>query len=304
MALSQAPGVGLHPQISEPRRTRRRSRSIRSLPGRLALHLVLVFYCLTSATAFVWVAMVSLKSNPEFFSSSPWAPPTDPQWGNYAQAWSTANIGGFFFNSLYATVLSVGISLVVSAMAAYVIATIRFPGRGLVRLFFLAGLMMPAFLVIIPLYSLLQNLGLLGSINGLVIVYLATQIPFSVYLLSSFFQTLPRAYEEAAAIDGAGPVRTFVSVVLPQAVPALASVALLNTLTIWNEFFFALVFLTDPASQTLPIGILGLSVNAQYSAQWVQLFAGLVITMIPVLILFAIAQERIAKGVAIGGVKG
>lgn len=286
-----------------PARARRRV-SPAGTARRVMTHFVLLMYCITSAAAFVWVAMVSLKTNPEFFTSSPWAPPAEPQWGNYGKAWTTANIGGFFFNSLYATVLSVGISLIISAMAAYVIATIKFPGRGAVRLFFLAGLMMPAFLVIIPLYSLLQGLGLLGSINGLVVVYIATQIPFSVYLLSSFFQSLPRAYEEAAAIDGAGGIRTFVSVVLPQAIPAMASVALLNTLTIWNEFFYALVFLSDPGSQTLPVGILGLSINAQYSAQWVELFAGLVITMIPVLILFAIAQERIAKGVAIGGMKG
>ena len=248
--------------------------------------------------------MVSLKTNPEFFSTSPWSLPEDPQFGNYADAWSGAQISSFFFNSLYVTVLSVGLSLLVSVMAAYVIARVEFPGRAFIRLVFLSGLMMPGFLVIVPLYFLLRDLGLLGSLNGLVLVYIATLVPFSVYLLSSFFLSLPKELEEAAYVDGASPTRTFFSVVLPQVMPAVASLAVLNTLSIWNEFFFALIFLTDPESQTIPIGVLGLAVNAQYSANWVQLFAGLVITMIPMLVLFAVAQERIARGISIGGLKG
>ncbi|PZF84246.1 carbohydrate ABC transporter permease [Jiangella anatolica] len=272
--------------------------------GRLLTHLALASYCLTSVSAFVWCAMVSLKTNPEFFSSSPWSLPEDPQWGNYADAWNGAQISRFFLNSLYVTVASVGVSLLFAVMAAYVLARVDFPGRSLVRLIFLSGLMMPAFLVIVPLYFLLNNLGLLGSLHGLVLVYIATQIPFSIYLLSSFFQSLPKELEEAACMDGASPTRTFFSVVLPQVSPAIASVALLNTLSIWNEFFFALVFLSDPEQQTIPVGILGLSVNAQYSANWVQLFAGLVITMIPMLVLFAFAQERIARGVSVGALKG
>ncbi|SEE87627.1 carbohydrate ABC transporter permease [Jiangella alba] len=273
-------------------------------PGRLLSHLALVSYCLTSVSAFVWCVMVSLKTNPEFFSSSPWSLPQDPQFGNYAEAWNGAQISRFFLNSLYVTVTSVGVSLLFAVMAAYVLARVDFPGRSVVRLIFLSGLMMPAFLVIVPLYFLLRNLGLLGSLHGLVLVYIATQIPFSIYLLSSFFQSLPKELEEAACMDGASPTRTFFSVVLPQVSPAVASVALLNTLTIWNEFFFALVFLTDPQQQTIPVGLLGLSVNAQYSANWVQLFAGLVITMIPMLVLFAFAQERIARGVSVGALKG
>ncbi|MBB5791190.1 carbohydrate ABC transporter permease [Jiangella mangrovi] len=293
-AVTPSPPAPPHP--SRPRKPVR--------PGRVLTHLALASYCLTSVSAFVWCVMVSLKTNPEFFSTSPWSLPSDPQFGNYAEAWSSAQISRFFVNSLYVTVASVGISLLFSVMAAYVLARVDFPGRTAVRMVFLSGLMMPAFLVIVPLYFLLRNLGLLGSLHGLILVYIATQIPFSIYLLQSFFQSLPKELEEAACVDGASPTRTFFSVVLPQVSPAVASVALLNTLTIWNEFFFALVFLTDPQQQTIPVGVLGLSVNAQYSANWVQLFAGLVITMIPMLVLFAFAQERIARGVSVGALKG
>ncbi|TDC50686.1 carbohydrate ABC transporter permease [Jiangella ureilytica] len=296
------PAAAVTPSPPEPPRSSRPRRPVR--PGRVLTHLALASYCLTSVSAFVWCVMVSLKTNPEFFSTSPWSLPSDPQFGNYAEAWSSAQISRFFINSLYVTVTSVGVSLLFAVMAAYVLARVDFPGRSVVRMIFLSGLMMPAFLVIVPLYFLLRNLGLLGSLHGLVLVYIATQIPFSIYLLSSFFQSLPKELEEAACVDGASPTRTFFSVVLPQVSPAVASVALLNTLTIWNEFFFALVFLTDPQQQTIPVGILGLSVNAQYSANWVQLFAGLVITMIPMLVLFAFAQERIARGVSVGALKG
>lgn len=273
-------------------------------PGRIALHLALASYCLGSAGAFVWCVMVSLKTNPEFFSTSPWSPPSVPQFGNYADAWNTAQISRFFANSLYATATSVVVGLLISVMAAYVLARVDFPGRALVRLIFLSGLMMPAFLVIVPLYFLLRDLHLLGTLNGLVLVYIASQVPFNVFVLSSFFTSMPKEMEEAAYVDGASPTRTFFRVVLPQAMPAVTSVAVLNTLTIWNEFFFALVLLTDEAQQTVPVGILGLQVNAQYAANWVQLFAGLVITMIPVLVLFAVAQDRIARGLTAGALKG
>lgn len=285
-----------------PVRGGRQRRRVR--PGRIMMHLTLATYCLTSVSAFVWCAMVSLKTNPEFFSTSPWSLPESPQWGNYLDAWNGAQISRFFLNSLYVTLLSVTASLLVSVMAAYVLARVPFAGRSVMRMTFLSGLMMPAFLVIVPLYFLLRDLGLLGSLNGLVLVYIATQVPFSIFLLSSFFVSLPKELEEAAYVDGASPSRTFFSIVLPQVVPAVASIGLLNTLTIWNEFFFALVFLTDPASQTIPVGVLGLSVNAQYSANWVQLFAGLIITMIPMLVLFAVSQDRIARSVSIGGLKG
>ncbi|GGM03021.1 carbohydrate ABC transporter permease [Dactylosporangium sucinum] len=271
---------------------------------RIALHLALVSYCLGSVGAFVWCVMISLKTNPEFFSTSPWSLPKSPEFGNYADAWSTAKISRFFVNSLYTTSVSVTVGLLLSVMAAYVLARVSFPGRQLVRLTLLSGLMMPGFLVVVPLYFVLRDLGLLGSLNGLILVYIASQIPFNVFVLISFFTSLPKEIEEAAYVDGASASRTFFRVVLPQAMPAVTSVAVLNTLTTWNEFFFALVFLTSDDAQTVPVGILGLQVNAQYAANWVQLFAGLVITMVPVLVLFAVAQERIARGLTAGALKG
>lgn len=299
--VDMAPVVAPTPKAAGPE-GKRRARG--SLAGRIVLHLALASYCLSTVSAFVWCVMTSLKSNPEFFSSSPWSLPKHAQTSNYSKAWNISGIGRYFVNSLYVTAISVSLSLLLALMAAYALTRVPFRGSGFVRLVFLSGLMMPGFLVIVPLYFMLRNLHLLGSLNGLILVYVASQMPFNVFVLSSFFASLPKELEEAAYVDGASPSRTFFSVVVPQAMPAIASVGMLNILTIWNEFFFAFVFLNDQNNQTIPIGLLGLSVNAQYSGQWVELFAGLVISMVPMLIVFAVAQERITKGLTAGGLKG
>jgi raffinose/stachyose/melibiose transport system permease protein/N-acetylglucosamine transport system permease protein len=273
-------------------------------PGRLLLYVFLVSYCLTSVGAFLWITSISLKSNPEFFSTSPWSPPTSPTLDNYREAWTTAKIGTFVLNSVIVTVVSVGVTLIVSSMAAYVLSRVQFRGRDALTTFFLLGLMIPGFLVIVPLYFLLRDLHLLGSLYGLIIVYIATQIPFSIFVLTGFFKTLPQELEEAAYVDGASALKVFAKIMLPLTGPGLASVGLLNGLAIWNEFFFALVFLTEESKLTLPVGLFRLSINAEYSAQWTPLFAGLVLAMLPVLIVFGIAQERITKGLTLGAVKG
>lgn len=283
---------------------RRRRRAPIFHPARLFLYVALVSYCLTSVGAFVWTISVSLKSNTEFFSSSPWALPKHATLDNYRSAWSVAHFGEFFLNSALVTIGSVAVALTFGSMAAYALGRIRFRGNGLVTMFFLSGLMIPGFLVIVPLYFLLRDLHLLGSLLGLGIVYVATQIPFNIYVLTGFFRTLPQELEEAAYVDGASAFTTFWRVMLPLAGPGIASVALLNALTIWNEFFFALVFISDPNKFTLPLGLFRLSINAEYSAQWTQLFAGLVLAMIPVLIVFGVAQERITRGLTLGAIKG
>jgi ABC-type glycerol-3-phosphate transport system permease component len=273
-------------------------------PGRLLLYVSLVSYCLTSVAAFLWTISISLKSNQDFFATSPWSLPKHPTLENYRSAWTTAKIGSFFLNSAIMTVGTVTISLAVSATAAYALGRIKFRGNSLVSMFFLTGLMIPGFLIIVPLYFLLRDMHLLGSLYGLGIVYVATQIPFNIYVLTGFFKTLPKELEEAAYVDGASPLKTFFRVMLPLAGPGLASVALLNCLTIWNEFFFALVFISDESKFTLPLGLYRLSINAEYSSQWTQLFAGLVLAMIPVLIVFGVAQERLTRGLTLGALKG
>jgi ABC-type glycerol-3-phosphate transport system permease component len=272
--------------------------------GRLALYLALVLYGLTSIGAFMWMLSLSLKSDAEFLSSDPLALPRAPSLDSYVAAWSNAQIGTFFANTIAITGTSVLVSVLVSAMAAYVFGRIRFSGSGTLHLLFTAGQIVPGFLLIVPLYFLLRDLHLLGSLLGLAVVYIAITIPFDIYMLVPFFRLLPDELEEAAFIDGAGPVRTFLTVMLPLSLPGLASVAVLNVLAIWNEFFFAFILLNDQSTFTISMGLQGLAVEATYRARWVELFAGLIISMVPMLVLFALTQDRISKAITVGAIKG
>jgi ABC-type glycerol-3-phosphate transport system permease component len=285
-------------------RAPRRSRRPRLGGERVLLHLLIAAYCLSSAGAFVWYVIASLKTNTEFLTKSPWTLPAHPHFGNFISVWHGTGLATFFVNSALVTSASVVLGLIVAAMAAYVFARVTFWGKELLMGLLLVGMLMPTFGSMIPLYFFLRDLHLLGTRTGLVLVYVATQVPLSVYVLRRFYEGLPIELEEAAYIDGASPLRAFFGVVVPQTYPAISALAVLNALTIWNEFVLALILLPDQAKQTLPIGLLGLSVQATYSGDWVQLFAALVLSSIPMLILFVVAQERIARGIALGGVKG
>lgn len=304
-AVEQAPsmqdGRSRAATDSQGRRGPRHRRAPR--PGRTVLYLVLVAYCLTSAGAMLWVVGLSLKSNPEFLSTSPWSLPADAQFGNYVVAWQRAEVGRFFLNSFVLTTGSAVTLIVISSMAAYALSRIEFRGRGALMGMFVFGLMIPGFLLIIPLYTLLRQLDLLGTLWGVGVVYVATTMPFNIFILSGYFRSLPLELEEAAFVDGASPTRTFFQVMMPLAAPAITSVAILNFLNFWNEFIFALVFLTDRSTFTLPLGLFRLATNAEYSAQWVEMFAGLVISIVPVLVIFAFAQERITRSLS-ASIKG
>jgi raffinose/stachyose/melibiose transport system permease protein/N-acetylglucosamine transport system permease protein len=264
---------------------------------------VLSIWAIGSIGAFVWAFMLSLKSEQEFYSTKPWQLPQHPNFHAYHVAWSIGEFGTFFENSLIVTGIGVVASVGFSALAAYVLGRIAFPGRRIVNGFFLSGLMFPPFLLAIPLYFLLIDLHLLGTIWALVVVETAAAIPFNVYVLTSFFRTLPYEYEEAAAIDGASPTQTFFTVMLPLARPALTSLAILQTVFIWNDLFYPLVFTINENQSTIPLGLLRLSFNADKGGGYTSLFAGLIITVVPVLVLFGVAQDRIMSGLT-AGVKG
>lgn len=259
-------------------------------------------YALFSVLIVAWIVSISLKTNPELFSSTSWSLPSSPQFGNYVEAWNSG-IGRSLLNSVLLTTTTVVVAVGISAAAAYALGRIAFRGSGFVYVLLLSGLALPSFLVVVPLYFLLRDLQLLGSLVGLGLVYVATIIPFNIYVLTPYFRSLPRELEEAAYLDGAGPARTFYSVMLPLALPGLAAAATLNVLTIWNEFFFALVFLTDRASYTVGVGIFQLSFTATYAEKWVQLAAGAIMVMLPVLVVFAIAQRTVDRTLTGGALK-
>lgn len=263
----------------------------------------LLLFAATVVVPLLWVVLTSLKTGPEIFQS-PWGLPESPQWVNYANAWSKAGIGSYFLNSLAVTVATLALLLPAGAMAAYVLG--RFVFRGSKTLFgaFMGGMMFPNFLVIVPLFFLLKNLSLLDTKTGLVLVYVAYSLSFTIFVLSGFFQSLPSELEEAAMIDGCGYARTFWRVMLPLAKPGLVVVGIFNAIGLWNEYSLALVLVTSEENRTLPLGIANLVMVQHYQSDWGALFAGLVIVMLPVLALYFVFRERIHETMIAGAVKG
>jgi raffinose/stachyose/melibiose transport system permease protein/N-acetylglucosamine transport system permease protein len=271
--------------------------------GRALIYAGVGLYCLSSVLAFSWVFMISLKTTTEFLTTSPWALPAVPQFENYLTAWNKAKIGVYFGNSILTSVAGATISVFISSLAAYVIARVPFKFNGLFGNYFLIGYMVPAMLTIIPLFFMMVNLGLNKGLFPLILIYIAAGFPFNTFVLRGFFESLPSELEEAATVDGASPFRVFWQIMLPLAWPGLVSTFLINFLSLWNEFFLALIFLRAEDA-TLPLGLFYMAQKALYSAQWTDLFAGILIVSVPVLIVFALLQDQITRGMTSGALKG
>lgn len=257
-------------------------------------------FCVLSAGTLGWIVMASLKSNGELFSTSPWALPSAPSLDAYGKAWESG-IARYLVATVVVTATSVLGALFISCPAAYAMARIRFRAKSYVGLALQIGIIVPPFTIIIPIFFMLKDAGVLGSYSSLVLVYVATQIPFTVFVLTPFFERLPRELEEAAFIDGASALRVFTFVMLPLVMPSVVSVGVLNAITIWNEFFFAsLLQGAGSGDRTLPLGLVGLEQRADLRGQYVELLAGVVMSAAPILVLFAWFQRRIEQSLTAG----
>lgn len=265
--------------------------------------LLLIGFTLVVLTPVLWVLVGSLKQSTEVFTN-PWGLPEKPQWGNYAAAWKDEGLGQGFMNSFLACVVSLAILLPVGSMAAYIFA--RYPFRGSKGLFnvFLGGMMFPNFLLVIPLFFLLTQLHIANSMTGLVIAYVAYSLSFTIFVLTGFFQALPHELHEAAIIDGCSHTGVFTRIMLPLVRPGLIVVGIFNAIGLWNEYPLALVLLTDPERKTLPLKIADMTLNQQYQANYGHLFAGLVLVMLPVTLVFWLLREKIQEAMVAGAVKG
>jgi raffinose/stachyose/melibiose transport system permease protein len=261
----------------------------------------LVMIAVTIAFAFPVYVLVNLSLRSSHDTSSPVAPTTSVTFGNYVNAWHQAGLPGAIADSAIVTVLSVAIIVVVSAMAAYPLARVTARWSRWLFLLVMLGLLLPFQLALIPLYQTVRDLHLLGSVFSLVLFYSGLQVPFSTFLYTAFLRALPHEYEEAALIDGAGPVQAFRRVVFPLLSPVTGTVMILNAIFVWNDFLTPLLYLSGSTQQTIPVAIFGFV--GQYSAQWNLVFAGLVIAMVPVLAIYFFLQRHIIKGFS-GGLKG
>lgn len=262
-------------------------------------HVLLTLWSVIVIVPFLWVLLSSFKTTKEILGS-PFSLPAHWQFDNYVSAWTDAGIGRFFFNTVLVVGSSLFLVMLLGSMCAYVLARFRFPGRRLIYNLMLGGLTFPIFLVIVPLFFVLRNIGLLNTLPGLILTYVAFALPFTVFFLHAFFKSLPQDIYEAAVIDGANEWRTFFQIMLPMAGPGMASVAIFNFLGLWNQFLLPVALNTNQDHYVLTQGMASFASQAGYSVDFGALFAAVVMTVLPVLVVYLIFQRRLAGSVARG----
>ena len=267
------------------------------------LRLTLVGITAVMLYPVIWNIYSSFKTSTEFLGD-PFALPASLQWGNYLRALQKTNIPDNFKNSLYVVVVSLLLIALLVVPCSYCLARFRFFGSRLMRGLYMSLIFIQVPCIMIPLFLQLNDLGWLNKLTPLSLLYAVGQIPFSVFLLSGFMRGIPRDYEEAAMIDGCNYFGILWRIIVPMAKPGIVTVLMLSTMSVWNEYVLALVLLTDPAKQTIPVGVAAMYEMQRYATDWGALFAALVLVLLPTAILYAIGQKYLIEGVNIGGVKG
>jgi N-acetylglucosamine transport system permease protein len=265
-------------------------------------HGFLIGWAVLTTLPLLWAMVSSLKSDAEILSD-PWGLPSQLRWGNFARAWSDAHIGRYFLNSAIVVTGALILTMLFGAMAAYVLARYRFRGNRIVYYAFVGGMMFPVFLALVPLFFVVRNLGLLGTLPGLVLVYAAYSLPFTVFFLTAFYRTLPTSVAEAAMVDGCGHFGLFFRVMLPMARPGLVSVGIFNFLFQWNQYVLPIVLMQGEGAEkrwVLAQGLTALAVNEGYQGDYGALFAGMTIAMLPVLIGYVAFHRQVQSGLAAG----
>lgn len=279
------------------------------------VYVALITLAVVILVPVAWVFMASIKQNSEFYGN-PWAMPQGFYWQNFVDAWNSASMGSYMINSVFVTALALILLLIVALPAAYCLARFKFKGGKFLNTAFMAGLFINVNYIVVPIFLMLRdgdiwlkkvfgNGFLLNNLFVLSIVYAATALPFTIYLLSGYFKTLPHDYEEAAYIDGATYNKAMWKIIFPMAKPSIITVILFNFLSFWNEYIISMTLMSSATGQkTLPVGLLNLMQAQQSAAQYGMMYAGLVLVMLPTLILYICVQKQLTEGMTVGGLKG
>lgn len=281
------------------RRTRGR---LQQLVQHLPAYAILILWSGFTVFAIGWIAMSSLKSTRQLFQE-PLALPSEPRFENYDIAWNAVDMSRYFLNSLIVVSISVILILLISAPAAYVLSRIKFRGSNTLTTIFTAGMGIPYPLLFIPLFALMLDLRLTNTLPGLIVVYVSLSLPFTIYILTGFFITLPSELEDAAVIDGCSDYQVYWKIMLPLASPGMLTAAIFNFIGLWNEYQLALVFANTEKTRTLSLGLYALRNALQYTGDWASLFAGIVIIMVPTVLIYIVLSEKMISGITMGSSK-
>ncbi|MFG2890804.1 carbohydrate ABC transporter permease [Streptomyces sp. NPDC048248] len=292
-------------RLEEHRRAKRSRKRAEGGVLNVFSHGMLIVWALMVGLPLVWVLWSSFKSSGDILTT-PWSLPDTLHFENWANAWNKAKIGSFFLNTLIVVGGSVIGTMVLGSMAGYVLARFEFPGNRFIYYLFVAGMSFPVFMLVIPLFFVMRDfpgVPLLATYQGLIMVYIAYSLPFTVFFMTSFFRTLPTSVAEAAMIDGASHVRTFFQVMLPMAKPGLISIGIFNFLGQWNQYLLPMVLNQDEDKYVLTQGLANIALQQGYEGDWGGLMAGMMIAMLPVLIVYFIFQRQVQAGLTAGALK-
>jgi len=267
---------------------------------RTPLLLFVLLYTIATGGPFVWVAVMSVRTTPEIFGN-PYALPSRFHWDKFTDAWTSSSYGTYFWNSTIVVVTAVALVTVVGAMAAHCLARYRFRGRRLVRFLILSGMVLPPQLLILSLFQIMVDYRLYNTLTGLIIVYVATQLAMTVYILEGFFAQIPQDLFDAARMDGYSDFEIFWRITLPIGVAAIFTTVTLNFIILWNEFLYAVVLMTEDSKRTLPLGIMHFMGGHQLDVGMIA--TGLMIAILPVILIYAFFSETMIKGMTAGAVR-
>ncbi|HEV7961703.1 MAG TPA: carbohydrate ABC transporter permease [Actinoplanes sp.] len=298
---TDAPAAGSGTSAGKPPSTKR---EIGMLNG--FAHIALILWALATAGPLIWVILASFKNNTEIFLGQPFALPQHFSFQTYANAWSQAHVGRYFLNSVFVVAISTAGTMLFGSMAAYVLARYKFFGNRFIYYMFVSGLAFPTFMALVPLFFILKQFSLINTFTGLILVYIAYSLPFTVFFLAAFFKTLPMEIEEAATVDGASHTRKFFQIMVPMARSGLVSITIFNIVGQWNQYLLPVAIMQGAGADSkwvLTQGIASISVSAGYHAEWSTLFAALTLAILPMIVVYAIFQRQIQSGLTAGAVK-
>ena len=278
---------------------------------KVIIYIALIAMTISIIVPVLWVFMASFKRNAEFIGkgTNPWALPEQLQWQNYVTAFVDAEMGDFFLNSVIVTALALILLLVIALPAAYALSRFDFKGKKFLNIAFMAALFVNINYIVVPIFLMLSGANKMLGVDFfldnrfiLSLIYASSSLSFSIYLLSGYFKTLPKGFEEAAYIDGCGYFKTMVSIMIPMAKPSILTVILFQFLSFWNEYIIAFTVMNE--HNTLAVGLKNLMAVERTATNYGIMYAGLVIVMIPVLVLYICVQKQLTKGMTLGGLKG
>lgn len=279
-------------------------RELRLAPG----YIILTLWVLFTFILLGWVVGASFSTSKEIFSGTVFQFESGIHLENYAKAWNASNVSVFFMNPLAYASISCALLILICAPAAYVLSRFTFLGNKLIQNGFVAAMGVPATMIVLPLFGLVAGWNILNvslaNRAALIFLYVGINVPYTTIFLLTFFSNLSRSFEEAAAIDGCPPMKTFWKIMLPMAQPGIITVTIFNFINVWNEYFMSLIFANSDKVKSVAIGLYGMINSMRYTGDYAGMFAAVVIVFLPTFILYIFLSEKIIAGVTGGGVKG